>query len=138
LKKLDALELDIENFHNNIGELAALSQGLVSRHHFDSDNIQHQQVSTEARYGELQDLAGVRRKKLIETKKLFEFFREADDVIAWIREKEAIAESDDYGTDIEHVQVGGLLMRRRSLVEDCWCGGVYPMGVILMNERMRV
>lgn len=44
LKKLDALELDIDNFNNNIGELAALSQGLVQRGHFDSANIQQQQV----------------------------------------------------------------------------------------------
>lgn len=43
-KKLDALYLDIDNFNNSIGELAALSQGLVQRGHFDSVNIQDQQV----------------------------------------------------------------------------------------------
>ena len=44
LKKLDALDLDIDNFQNNIGELAALSQGLLQRNHFDSANIKQQQV----------------------------------------------------------------------------------------------
>ena len=44
LKKTDALDLDIDNFHNNIGELAALCQGLVQRKHFDSENIQSKQV----------------------------------------------------------------------------------------------
>jgi len=105
LKKLDALELDIENFHNHIGELAALSQGLVARGHFDSENIQQQQISTEAKFRELQDLAAVRRHKLIDAKKLFEFFRETDDVTTWLKERETIAGSDDYGTDIEHVQI---------------------------------
>ena len=45
-KKLDSLELDIDNFQHNIGELAALSQGLVERGHFDSANIKEQQVDT--------------------------------------------------------------------------------------------
>ena len=44
-KKLDALELDIDNFQNTMGELSALSQGLTERGHFDSENIKQQQVS---------------------------------------------------------------------------------------------
>ena len=42
---MDALELDIENFTNNIGELATLSKGLVERGHFDSSNIAENQVN---------------------------------------------------------------------------------------------
>ena len=45
LKKMDVLDLDIDNFQNNIGELKALCQGLVQRKHFDSDNIQVKQVN---------------------------------------------------------------------------------------------
>ena len=44
LKKLDALELDIDAFNNNIGELAALSQQLIDSKHCESDNIAQQQV----------------------------------------------------------------------------------------------
>ncbi len=105
LKKLDALDLDIDNFNNNIGELAALSQGLVQRGHFDSKNIADQQTEIEARYREIQDLTSSRRAKLMDNKKLFEFFREADEVSVWIKEREVIAASEDYGTDVEHVQV---------------------------------
>ena len=43
-KKLDAMERDIDNFQNNIGELAALSRSLIDRGHFDSENIKIQQV----------------------------------------------------------------------------------------------
>lgn len=43
-KKQNALELDIDNFQNTIGELSALSHGLVERGHFDSENITQQQV----------------------------------------------------------------------------------------------
>lgn len=44
-KKLDALDRDIDNYQNNIGELAALSRSLVDKGHFDSENIKAQQVS---------------------------------------------------------------------------------------------
>lgn len=105
LKKLDALELDIDNFRNIIGELAALSRGLVSRDHFDSTNIAQQQAAVESKYRELNELSASRRHKLLEAKKLYEFHREAHDVTKWIREKEVVAGSEDYGTDIEHVEV---------------------------------
>ncbi len=105
LKKLDALDLDIDNFNNNIGELAALCQGLQQREHFDSKNIANKQAKIEESYRELQDLSAARRAKLTDNKKLFEFLREADDVAQWIKEKEVVAASEDYGTDVEHVQV---------------------------------
>lgn len=105
LKKLDAVELDVENFDKKIQELAALCQGLVSRGHFDLDNIRDKQTDIESKYHQLLELAAARRRKLVETKKLFEFHREVEDVQAWITEKNAIAGSEDYGTDIEHVQV---------------------------------
>ena len=110
LKKLDALDLDIDNFNNNIGELAALCQGLQQRGHFDSKNIGEQQANIEVKYRELQDLAAARRAKLMDNKKLFEFMREADEVAVWIKEKEVTAASEDYGTDVEHVQVTSIKM----------------------------
>lgn len=47
-KKLDALERDVDNFSNSIGELAALSHNLVDRNHYDSENIKRTQVSIES------------------------------------------------------------------------------------------
>ena len=43
-KKLKALELDIDNFQKTIRELSKLSQNLTKRGHFDSENINKQQV----------------------------------------------------------------------------------------------
>ena len=110
---MDAVELDVENFNKKMEELASLCQSLVSRGHFDSANIRDKQAGVEDKYRELLELAAARRRKLVETKKLFEFHREVEDVEAWIMEKNAIAGSEDYGTDIEHVQVG---TRRRSII----------------------
>ncbi|XP_061172689.1 spectrin beta chain, non-erythrocytic 5-like [Saccostrea echinata] len=105
LKKMDTLERDIENFSSNIAELAALSRSLVEKENFDLENIKKHQASVEQKYSTLQDLASQRRTKLLETKKLFEFYREADDVTNWIADKVVIASSEDYGQDLEHVEV---------------------------------
>ena len=67
------------------------------------------QTNIEGQYRELQDLAATRKHQLQENKRLFEFFREADEVAKWIKEKEAIAGSEDYGTDLEHVQVNRVM-----------------------------
>lgn len=104
-KKLDALERDIDNFSNSIGELAALSRSLIDRSHYDSENIQHTQAEIERQYRRLQDLTAQRRQKLTDSKKLFEFNREADETANWISDKSVIAGSEDYGTDLEHVEV---------------------------------
>ncbi|XP_074649217.1 spectrin beta chain-like isoform X2 [Tubulanus polymorphus] len=105
LKKLDAQDLDIENFNNTIRELAATSKKLINQQHFDSERINDTQIKVETNYRNLQKLAKSRRQALIENKRLFEFFREADDVDDWIKEKMVTAASDDYGIDLDHVQV---------------------------------
>ena len=116
MKKLDALELDIDNFNNNIGELAALSRGLIERGHFDSKNIAEQQAQIETKYKALRDQADARRHGLGDNKALYEFFRHAEEVEKWIKEQEVIAGSEDYGTDLEHVQV------RADVVVENWSG----------------
>ncbi|XP_041352702.1 spectrin beta chain, non-erythrocytic 5-like isoform X2 [Gigantopelta aegis] len=104
-KKLDALERDIDNFSNNIGELSALSRGLTDRDHYDSDNIKKKQAEIETQYSQLQDWTNQRRSKLTDSKKLFEFNHEVDEVINWITDKGIIAGSEDYGQDLEHVEI---------------------------------
>ncbi|CAL1542371.1 unnamed protein product [Lymnaea stagnalis] len=104
-KKLDALERDIDNFANSIGELSALSRTLTDRQHYDSENIKKTQADIELQYSRLQDLTTQRRKKLLDNKKLFEFYHEADVVESWLAERMVIASSEDYGQDLEHVEV---------------------------------
>lgn len=60
-------------------------------------------------YSQLQDLTSQRRQKLTDSRKMFEFYREAEEVSTWITEMGVIAASEDYGQDLEHVEVGMLL-----------------------------
>ncbi|GFO34699.1 spectrin beta chain, non-erythrocytic 5-like, partial [Plakobranchus ocellatus] len=104
-KKLDALERDIDNFGNSIGELSALSRTLTDRQHYDSDYIMKTQARLEQQYSHLQDLTTQRRQKLADSHKLYEFYLAADGVETWIGDRMVIASSEDYGQDLEHVEV---------------------------------
>ncbi|XP_052769142.1 spectrin beta chain, non-erythrocytic 2-like isoform X1 [Mya arenaria] len=104
-KRLDALERDIDNFQNNITELATLSKTLIGKGHFDSENIKTQQANIEGKYGELQEMTVKRRRLLIESIHMYEFYREVEEVSAWITDMGVIAASEDYGQDLEHVEI---------------------------------
>ena len=73
------------------------------------------QAEMERQYRRLQDLTNQRRNKLNDSKKLFEFYREADETENWISDKSVIAGSEDYGTDLEHVEVSVMCDRLSSL-----------------------
>lgn len=60
------------------------------------------------KYKHLREQTEQRRHQLVENKELYEYFRVAEQVEKWIKEQEVIASSEDYGTDLEHVQVGGV------------------------------
>lgn len=105
LKKLEGLERDLSSFEGTIDNLKKLSQGLINRHHFDSKNIQQKQKEIGQKFVELQKLRDFRLHRLLESEKLFEFIRQADEVIEWISDQTTVAASEDYGRDVEHVEL---------------------------------
>ena len=105
LKKLEEIERDLIGFENTIGNLKKLSHGLIDRHHFDSKNIMQKQLEIEQKFKELQRLKEYRFQRLRESEKLFKFVRKADEVIEWIGDQTTVAASEDYGRDVEHVEL---------------------------------
>jgi len=59
----------------------------------------------EEKLNELQSLAKARESRLAESRKLFRFLREADEVAEWIGDQTTVAASEDYGRDVEHVEL---------------------------------
>ncbi|KAL4238363.1 Spectrin beta chain [Mactra antiquata] len=104
-KKLDTLERDINNYKSNIDELSTLSKTLLEKEHFDSENIKLQQTSIETKYTEILELTSKQKIKLVQSLQMYEFYREAEEVTIWISDMGVIAASEDYGTDLEHVEV---------------------------------
>lgn len=63
------------------------------------------QSELESSFSELTELARTRSVRLIESKKYFRFIREADEVAEWVNDQTALAASEDYGSDVEHVEL---------------------------------
>jgi spectrin beta len=105
LKKLDAIQRDVNGFTANMGRLAKLSRGLVDRGHFDAVTIQNKMTAVEQQFNELKQLAEERHTRLADSHKVHKFLREADEVSDWINEQMAVAASEDYGRDVEHVEI---------------------------------
>jgi spectrin beta len=63
------------------------------------------QSEIEEQFSELQSLAAKRSSRLAESLKLYRFMREADEVAEWMGDQTAVAASEDYGRDVEHVEL---------------------------------
>lgn len=63
------------------------------------------QTQIEGELSDLQGLAKVREVRLRESLKVFRFLREAEEVSEWIGDQTAVAASEDYGRDVEHVEL---------------------------------
>ncbi|XP_044008912.1 spectrin beta chain, non-erythrocytic 5 isoform X1 [Aphidius gifuensis] len=105
LKKLEGLERDLSSFENTIDNVNKLSHSLINRQHFDSTNIADKQNEIITKFKELQKLKDFRLHRLLESEKLFKFIRQADEVNEWISDQTTIAASEDYGRDVEHVEL---------------------------------
>ncbi|XP_062560998.1 spectrin beta chain, non-erythrocytic 5 isoform X2 [Armigeres subalbatus] len=103
-KKLDALQRELVAFRPTVEKIDKLAVGLQERGHFDSEKIKTKNDKIQYQFHELNRLAGEREKKLAETKKLYEFIREIDDLQEWIEMQINTAGSEEYGTDVEDVE----------------------------------
>ncbi|XP_058824690.1 spectrin beta chain, non-erythrocytic 1 isoform X6 [Topomyia yanbarensis] len=103
-KKLDAMQRELLAFRPTVEKIDKLASGLQERGHFDSDKIKTKNDKIQYQFQELTRLAAEREKKLAETKKLYEFIREIDDLQEWIEMQMTTAGSEEYGTDVEHVE----------------------------------
>uniref|UniRef100_A0A8D8QLB4 Spectrin beta chain, non-erythrocytic 5 n=1 Tax=Cacopsylla melanoneura TaxID=428564 RepID=A0A8D8QLB4_9HEMI len=105
IKKLEGVERELVSFQHTVGHLSKLCQNLLDRNHFDSKNISKKQAEIESEYNSLNSLCKLREARLVDSKKLYKFLREAEEVAEWISDQTAVAASEDYGRDVEHVEL---------------------------------
>lgn len=104
-KKLDALHRELTSFNESVRKVEKLTVGLIERNHFDSNNIRQKNDSVQRQYEELQQLSKLRDAHLVESKKLYEFLQEIDEVNEWIDQQMTVTASEEYGEDVEHVEL---------------------------------
>ncbi|XP_017780552.1 PREDICTED: spectrin alpha chain, non-erythrocytic 1 isoform X2 [Nicrophorus vespilloides] len=104
-RKLEGINCEIEAFRITITRLSKMSQELVDRQHYDSVNISRRRAEVDAKFKELENLLRERETCLAEALLFFGFTRECNEVQEWMSDQQTKAASEDYGTDVEHVEL---------------------------------
>lgn len=104
VRKLDALEQDVKLYAKEMGRLRKIVDDMIAEEHFDSEQLSSRQSQLDRSYEELADLCQRRRYQLQDAAKYYAFVRQSDDLSGWLKEKEVIAASEDYGRDLDECQ----------------------------------
>ncbi|XP_068802064.1 spectrin beta chain, non-erythrocytic 5 isoform X5 [Struthio camelus] len=130
LRKLEATKLDMEGFRPRIEKVQETGTSLINKDNPESSAILSKLQGILADYQSLLQKAETQRKFLQEQFQLYQFEREFQLVKAWLSSKQSVAESDDYGQDLDDVEV--LEKKFRDFVNE-----VKPLGyskVLSLNE----
>ncbi|XP_060544187.1 spectrin beta chain, non-erythrocytic 5 [Pantherophis guttatus] len=105
LRKMEATKLDLEGFKSRIEKLKETGDYFLNSNNPESPIILPKLQSVLEQYLSLQDRAERQITALQEQSQLHQFERETQLVDAWLLSKQNMAESDNYGQDLENVEV---------------------------------
>ncbi|XP_054684656.1 spectrin beta chain, non-erythrocytic 5 [Grus americana] len=130
LRKLEATKLDLDGFRPRIEKVQRTGASLINKDSPERPAILSKLQGILADYQSLLQKAETQRKRLQEQFQLYQFEREFQLVDAWLSSKLSVAESDDYGQDLDDVEV--LEKKFKDFVNE-----VKPLGhskVVSLNE----
>ncbi|NXP72171.1 SPTN5 protein, partial [Ramphastos sulfuratus] len=104
LKKQEELEEDISSHRDRLQELVVTAQQFQKGKHFLADELEEKVDQLMQRYKRLRDPLQERRGSLEASRLQYQFFRDVDEELAWVREKLPMASSRDYGQSLATVQ----------------------------------
>ncbi|XP_061467332.1 spectrin beta chain, non-erythrocytic 5 [Rhineura floridana] len=105
LRKVEAAKLDLEGFKPRIGKLRETGMYLSASDNPESSVILPKLQAILEEYLSLLQRAESQRKALQEQSQLHQYEREIRLVDAWLSSKQSVAESDNYGQDLEDVEI---------------------------------
>ncbi|XP_041968361.1 spectrin beta chain, non-erythrocytic 2 isoform X3 [Aricia agestis] len=102
-RRLEAQQRELAAFLPTLTKLekaAAAVQDRVA----DGDQIKNKIEELKTRYDEIKLLTAKKQQRLQQSLKYFKFVEECEEVTEWVGEQMAVAASEDYGQDVEHVE----------------------------------
>lgn len=104
-RKLETLSIEVKTFQKTIQKLSDVADSLIDRRHFDAGNIEKSKIELQTEFGNLRKLVSEREVRLTEALQYFGFVHECNEVQDWMKEQMNKADSDEYGNDLEHVEL---------------------------------
>ncbi|KAF7653753.1 hypothetical protein LDENG_00078840 [Lucifuga dentata] len=115
-KKFEEFQTDLAAHEERVNEVNQLAAKLIQETHPESELIVRKQDEVNAAWQRLKGLAQQRQGKLFGAAEVQRFNRDVDETISWIKEKEQLMASDDFGRDLASVQA--LLRKHEGLERD--------------------
>ncbi|XP_072545910.1 spectrin beta chain, non-erythrocytic 5 [Salminus brasiliensis] len=104
LRKLDTVDLELENHSGKVESLQKIGTELEKSGHPNSHLVGDSVSDMGKRFAFLLQLSSERRAALEDLYSLYVFERETRDLQGWILSRKTLAESDDCGQDLEDVE----------------------------------
>ncbi|KAA0711222.1 Spectrin beta chain, non-erythrocytic 5 [Triplophysa tibetana] len=104
LRKLDTVDLELENQRGKVESLLKTGTDLEKSKHPNSHLVSKSLKDANGEFETLLRLSAERRDQLENQFNLYVFEREATDLQNWLLSRKTIAESDDFGQDLEGVE----------------------------------
>ncbi|GFT44789.1 spectrin alpha chain [Nephila pilipes] len=105
IQKHQAFESEVAAHSNAIVALDNTGSELINQNHFASDVIKHRLEELHRLWELLLSKLADKGLKLQQALVLVQFLRQCDEVMFWINDKEAFVTTDEFGQDLEHVEV---------------------------------
>uniref|UniRef100_A0A669AYG4 Spectrin alpha chain, non-erythrocytic 1 n=1 Tax=Oreochromis niloticus TaxID=8128 RepID=A0A669AYG4_ORENI len=115
-KKFEEFQTDLAAHEERVNEVNQLAAKLIQESHPEGELIVRKQDEVNAAWQRLKGLAQQRQGKLFGAAEVQRFNRDVDETISWIKEKEQLMGSDDFGRDLASVQA--LLRKHEGLERD--------------------
>jgi len=105
IQKHQAFEAEVAAHSNAIVSLDNTGQEMIGQDHFAADIIQKRLEELHRLWELLLSRLADKGLKLQQALVLVQFLRQCDEVMFWINDKETFVTSDEFGSDLEHVEV---------------------------------
>ncbi|KAA0719870.1 Spectrin alpha chain, non-erythrocytic 1 [Triplophysa tibetana] len=115
-KKFEEFQTDLAAHEERVNEVNQAAGKLTQENHPEAELILKKQEEVNAAWQRLKGLAQQRQAKLFGSAEVQRFNRDVDETISWIKEKEQLMASDDFGRDLASVQA--LLRKHEGLERD--------------------
>ncbi|TRY74259.1 hypothetical protein DNTS_008992 [Danionella cerebrum] len=115
-KKFEEFQTDLAAHEDRVNEVNQAAGKLTQENHPEAELILKKQEEVNAAWQRLKGLAQQRQGKLFGAAEVQRFNRDVDETISWIKEKEQLMASDDFGRDLASVQA--LLRKHEGLERD--------------------
>ncbi|XP_022101019.1 spectrin alpha chain, non-erythrocytic 1-like isoform X4 [Acanthaster planci] len=116
IKKNQALMTEISGHEPRITSVAKIGREMIDEEHFASEEIATKVNALEEKWQNLKDKAAKRKEDLDDSLEAQQYFADANEAESWMKEKEPIVCSEDYGKDEDTAE--SLLKKHEALQSD--------------------